>query len=47
MNTPGRIDGNWRCTEEMLRSPAFAWLRNLTSTSNRLSTQEEPAAQPP
>ena len=32
MNIPGRSEGNWswRCTEEMLRSSAFEWLRSLT-----------------
>jgi 4-alpha-glucanotransferase len=37
MNQPGRPDGNWRwrCTEEMLRAPAWDWLRELTSASNR------------
>jgi len=37
MNVPGRADGNWRwrCTEEMLSTPAFEWLRDLTRTSGR------------
>ena len=37
MNVPGRADGNWRwrCTEEMLSTPAFEWLRDLTNTSGR------------
>ncbi len=37
MNVPGRADGNWRwrCTEEMLDSPAFEWVRNLTVSSRR------------
>jgi 4-alpha-glucanotransferase len=37
MNLPGRPEGNWRwrCKEEMLTSPAFQWLRDLTETSNR------------
>jgi 4-alpha-glucanotransferase len=32
MNVPGRSEGNWswRCTEEMLNSHAFEWLRTLT-----------------
>ena len=39
MNLPGRADGNWRwrCTEEMLTSPRFEWLLDLTKTSNRIS----------
>ena len=43
MNVPGRVAGNWRwrATDEMLRSPAFQRLRDLTSTSKRL-----PAGQP-
>jgi len=38
MNVPGRPDGNWRwrCTEEMLSGGLFEWLRDLTTTSNRL-----------
>jgi len=37
MNVPGRADGNWRwrCTEEMLSTRAFKWLRDLTNTSGR------------
>jgi 4-alpha-glucanotransferase len=37
MNVPGRPDGNWRwrCTEEMLRDPAFEWLDDLTRGVNR------------
>jgi 4-alpha-glucanotransferase len=37
MNTPGRIDGNWvwRCSETMLSSSSFEWLRDMTETSNR------------
>jgi len=37
MNVPGRVAGNWgwRCTEEMLSSPLFDWLRDLTKASNR------------
>jgi 4-alpha-glucanotransferase len=39
MNMPGRTDGNWRwrCTETMLSSSAFGWLRDLTKQSNRSS----------
>ena len=38
MNVPGRAEGNWRwrCTEDMLSTPAFQWLRDVTKTSNRL-----------
>jgi 4-alpha-glucanotransferase len=37
MNVPGRTEGNWRwrCTEEMLSTRAFEWLRDLTNTSGR------------
>jgi hypothetical protein len=37
INMPGRADGNWRwrCTEEMLSTRAFEWLRDLTNTSGR------------
>ena len=37
MNVPGRADGNWRwrCTEEMLSTRAFEWLRDLTNMSGR------------
>jgi 4-alpha-glucanotransferase len=37
MNVPGRADGNWRwrCTEEMLSTRAFDWLRELTIMSSR------------
>jgi 4-alpha-glucanotransferase len=42
MNVPGRAEGNWgwRCTEEMLSTRAFEWLRDLTNTSGR--SQGEP-----
>ncbi len=38
MNVPGRADGNWRwrSTENMLSSPAFEWLQELTESSKRL-----------
>ncbi|QDT43075.1 4-alpha-glucanotransferase [Gimesia alba] len=38
MNTPGRAGGNWRwrCTTEMLETPTFTWLRELTANLNRL-----------
>ena len=37
MNVPGRAEGNWRCrcTDEMLSTRAFEWLRDLTYTSGR------------
>jgi 4-alpha-glucanotransferase len=37
MNVPGRADGNWRwrCSETMLSDAPFAWLQDLTRTSNR------------
>jgi len=44
MNIPGRADGNWRwrCTEEMLSSPAFEWVRNLTESSHRFQAMDTP-----
>ena len=38
MNVPGRAEDNWswRCTEELLSTADFHWLRDLTRTSNRL-----------
>jgi 4-alpha-glucanotransferase len=46
MNTPGTTDGNWRwrCTDEMLRAPAFERLRELTDTSNRASVRQNTPA---
>jgi 4-alpha-glucanotransferase len=37
MNVPGRAEGNWRwrCTENMLSTHAFEWLRDLTNLSGR------------
>lgn len=37
MNVPGRADGNWRwrCSDEMLSTSNFVWLRDLTIQSNR------------
>jgi 4-alpha-glucanotransferase len=53
MNIPGRIDGNWswRATEEMLASPAFDRLFDLTLRSNRngataMQYKREPADAP-
>jgi len=44
MNVPGRADGNWRwrCTEEMLNTQAFEWVRNLTISSNRFRAMGTP-----
>src|SRR5262249_26529303 len=38
MNVPGRADGNWswRCSDEMLSTRSFQWLRDLTLRSKRL-----------
>ena len=40
MNVPGCAEGNWswRCMPEMLSDKAFDWLRELTKSSNRLSS---------
>jgi 4-alpha-glucanotransferase len=37
MNVPGRAEGNWRwrCTDDMLSTRAFEWLRDLTNLSGR------------
>ena len=37
MNVPGRTDGNWRwrAPEDVLSSPAFQWLAELTESSKR------------
>ena len=45
MNVPGRAEGNWswRCTEELLSTADFHWLRDLTSSSNRLRMLPNPA----
>ncbi len=42
MNVPGRAEGNWRwrCTEEMLSTRAFEWLRDLTNMSGRSPSQQ-------
>jgi len=42
MNVPGQAAGNWRwrCTEDMLSEGPFAWLRDLTDSSNRLAPAE-------
>ena len=43
MNVPGQPAGNWRwrCTEEMLSSSAFQWLRDLTESSHRSGALRE------
>ena len=43
MNVPGRAEGNWnwRCTEELLATTDFHWLRDLTTSSNRLQSDAE------
>jgi 4-alpha-glucanotransferase len=45
MNVPGRAEGNWswRCTEELLSTADFHWLRDLTTSSNRLRMLPNPA----
>jgi 4-alpha-glucanotransferase len=45
MNVPGRAEGNWswRCTEELLSTADFHWLRDLTTSSNRLHMLPNPA----
>jgi 4-alpha-glucanotransferase len=45
MNVPGRAEGNWgwRCTEELLSTADFHWLRDLTRSSNRLHMLPNPA----
>jgi hypothetical protein len=43
--TEGRAEGNWswRCTEELLSAADFPWLRDLTTSSNRLRMIPNPA----
>ena len=43
MNVPGRADGNWRWrfSEDVLSSPVFEWLRELTERSKRMGTGAE------
>ena len=40
MNQPGQAEGNWqwRCTDEMLVTARFEWLRDLTCCSGRVSS---------
>ena len=49
MNVPGRADGNWRwrCREDMLSSPTFLWLQELTEASNRSTFSRQPSQSPP
>ena len=44
MNVPGRASGNWRwrCTNDELGTPAFGWLRDLTTAAKR-TPQSMPA----
>jgi 4-alpha-glucanotransferase len=44
MNVPGRAEGNWswRCTDELLSTADFHWLRDLTRSSNRLPVVPNP-----
>jgi 4-alpha-glucanotransferase len=48
MNVPGRAEGNWRwrCTEQMLSSPTFDWVRGLTARSERLPAGRRPVPLP-
>lgn len=48
MNVPGRASGNWRwrSPQDMLSSPAFEWLRDLTETSKRSGPAINPQAEP-
>jgi 4-alpha-glucanotransferase len=48
MNVPGRAAGNWRwrCTEDVLSSSAFQWLRALTESSNRSDPHSSPSSFP-
>ena len=43
MNVPGRAEGNWRwrCTEDILSTRAFEWLRDLTNTSGRAHERDD------
>lgn len=44
MNVPGQAEGNWRwrCNPKMLSDPAFEWLRDLTSATNRAGVFQTP-----
>ncbi len=42
---PSDAHWRWRCTDEMLHSPTFQRLRDVTATSNRLhAPQRQPIA---
>ena len=45
MNVPGRAEGNWswRYTKELLSRADFHWLRDLTTSSNRIHMLPNPA----
>ena len=45
MNVPGQPAGNWhwRCTEDMMSSAAFQWLRDLTESSRRSGAHSGPS----
>lgn len=45
MNVPGRAEGNWRwrCSADMLSLPVFAWLRDLTKSTQRSNADPDPA----
>ena len=45
MNIPGRASGNWtwRCSEEMLSTPGFHSLLELTKSSNRIELRDSQA----
>jgi 4-alpha-glucanotransferase len=42
MNLPGSAEANWcwRLTEDMLHTPIFQQLRDLTASSNRLRVSQ-------
>lgn len=46
MNVPGRAEGNWRwrSPEDMLPSPAFEWLQELTERSKRSASPGIPVS---
>jgi 4-alpha-glucanotransferase len=49
MNQPGSVDGNWRwrAIPDLLSSPAFESLRELTRASSRSAGSVESADPPP
>ena len=42
MNLPGHAEGNWRwrCPENILSSPQFRWLQDLTESTGRVSSRQ-------